>query len=226
MPVTRFTRSRFSSRSMSCLPVSGFSVSSAKITSVGSAPSLPPASFSARLKPSRISLPMPPAGPESVERKPILSSFAACALSAMSIAAPRPNSLKVIHPPRCGDSNHFVVQCPMPFRARTRGVALTGTPDSTAVKRRALELGADLAGIASAATLNAFPPDPRWPQTPDRILPSLKGEIVLVQRLPADAVRAISHVPVQHIEILVQRKIDHMAHSLADEAEHSQKRRS
>ncbi len=27
--------------------------------------------------------------------------------------------------------------------------------------RRAKELGADLAGIASAATLNAFPPDPR-----------------------------------------------------------------
>src|SRR5712671_4646043 len=219
MPVTRFTRSRFSNRSMSCLPVSGFSVSSAKITSVGNAPSLPPASFSARLKPSRISLPMPPAGPESVERKPILSSFAACALSAMSIAAPRPNSLKVIHPPWCGDSNHFVVQCPMPFRARARGVALTGTPDSTAVKRRALELGADLAGIASAATLNAFPPDPRWPQTPDRILPSIKSVIVLVQRIPAGAFRAISNVPVQYMDMLVLRKMDKIAYRLADELE-------
>ena len=39
------------------------------------------------------------------------------------------------------------------------------------VKRRAKELGADLVGIASAATLNAFPPDPRWPQTPSAYRP-------------------------------------------------------
>src|SRR4051812_8803906 len=32
--------------------------------------------------------------------------------------------------------------------------------DAAFVKRRAKELGADLVGIASAATLNAFPPDP------------------------------------------------------------------
>ena len=35
--------------------------------------------------------------------------------------------------------------------------------DAKEVKALALELGADLVGIASAATLNAFPPDPRWP---------------------------------------------------------------
>src|SRR6516165_12758431 len=50
------------------------------------------------------------------------------------------------------------------------------------VKSRAKELGADLVGIASAATLNAFPPDPRWPQTPERISPYCKSVIVLVQR--------------------------------------------
>src|SRR5215212_4613249 len=71
----------------------------------------------------------------------------------------------------------------MPFHARARQAKpLSGTLDSAAVKNRALELGADLAGIASAATLNAFPPDPRWPQTPERILSSIKSVIVLVLR--------------------------------------------
>jgi epoxyqueuosine reductase QueG len=107
----------------------------------------------------------------------------------------------------------------MPFRARTRGVPLTGAPDSAAVKRRALELGADLAGIASAATLNAFPPDPRWPQTPERILPSIKSVIVLVQRIPAGAFRAVSNVPVQYMDMLVLRKMDKVAYRLADELE-------
>ena len=54
-------------------------------------------------------------------------------------------------------------------RALRRGTPLCGPATSKEVKRRALELGADLCGIASAATLNAFPPDPRWPQTPERI---------------------------------------------------------
>src|SRR3954463_6798213 len=103
----------------------------------------------------------------------------------------------------------------MPFRARSRGVALSASPDSGAVKRRALELGADLAGIASCATLNAFPPDPRWPQTPERILPSLKSVIVLVQRIPAGAFRARSNVPVQYMDMLVLRKMDKVAYLMA-----------
>src|SRR5947199_2327335 len=107
----------------------------------------------------------------------------------------------------------------MPFRARRRGVPLTRDPDSAAVKRRALELGADLAGIASAATLNAFPPDPRWPQTPERILPSIKSVIVLVQRIPAGAFRAVSNVPVQYMDMLVLRKMDKVAYRLAEELE-------
>jgi epoxyqueuosine reductase QueG len=107
----------------------------------------------------------------------------------------------------------------MPFRPRARGVPLTGVPDSGAVKRRSLELGADLAGIASAATLNAFPPDPRWPQTPERILPSIRSVIVLVQRIPAGAFRAVSNVPVQYMDMLVLRKMDKVAYRLADELE-------
>ena len=59
-----------------------------------------------------------------------------------------------------------------------------GPIDAAWVKRRAKELGADLVGIASAAALNAFPPDPRWPQTPDRISPYCKSVIVVAQRIP------------------------------------------
>ncbi|HVO15117.1 MAG TPA: hypothetical protein VMV26_07890, partial [Alphaproteobacteria bacterium] len=61
--------------------------------------------------------------------------------------------------------------------------------DAAAVKALAKELGADLVGIASAATLNAFPPDPKWPQTPDRISPYVKSVIVIVQHIPVAAFR-------------------------------------
>ena len=87
------------------------------------------------------------------------------------------------------------------------------------VKRRALELGADLCGIASAATLNAFPPDPRWPQTPDRISPFCKSVIVVVQRIPAGAFRCKSNVPVQYLDMLVLRRMDRIALKLAQEME-------
>ena len=91
--------------------------------------------------------------------------------------------------------------------------------NATTVKRRARELGADLVGIASAATLNAFPPDPRWPQTPDRISPYCKSVIVLVQRIPAGAFRCKTNVPVQYIDMLVLRKMDKVAYALAEELE-------
>jgi epoxyqueuosine reductase QueG len=108
----------------------------------------------------------------------------------------------------------------MPFRARVPSAKPLGkSPDAAAVKRRALELGADLAGIASAATLNAFPPDPRWPQTPERISPYIKSVIVLVQRIPAGAFRTKSNVPVQYMDMLVLRKMDKIAYRLAQEME-------
>jgi epoxyqueuosine reductase QueG len=97
--------------------------------------------------------------------------------------------------------------------------SLGKNPAAAAVKQRARELGADLAGIASAATLNAFPPDPRWPQTPERILPSLKSVVVLAQRIPAGAFRAHSNVPVQYMDMLVLRKMDKVAYRLASELE-------
>src|ERR1700739_1563246 len=90
---------------------------------------------------------------------------------------------------------------------------------STSVKDRARRLGADLCGIASAATLNAFPPDPRWPQTPERISPYVKSVIVIVQRIPVGAFRCKTNVPVQYLDMLVLRRMDRIALKLAQELE-------
>jgi len=94
-----------------------------------------------------------------------------------------------------------------------------GTWTAQRVLERAKELGADLAGIASAATLNAFPPDPRWPQTPERISPYCKSVIVVANRIPAGAFRCKSNVPVQYLDMLVMRKMDKLAYRLAEELE-------
>lgn len=105
-------------------------------------------------------------------------------------------------------------------RPRGRTHPRPPTPlDAAYVKRRAKELGADLVGIASADMLNAFPPDPRWPQTPERILPTCRSVIVIAQRIPAGAFRCKSNTPVQYIDMLVLRKMDKVAYRIAEELE-------
>ena len=104
-------------------------------------------------------------------------------------------------------------------RTLRRGTPLKGPVDSAAVKRRAKELGADLCGIASAATLNAFPPDPRWQQTPERISRYVKSVIVIVQRIPVGAFRCKGNVPVQYLDMLVLRRMDRISLKLAQELE-------
>lgn len=79
--------------------------------------------------------------------------------------------------------------------------------------------GADLVGIASAATLNAFPPDPRWPQTPERISPHVKSVIVIVHHIPVAAFRAKSNIPVQYMDMLVLRRMDRIAYRIAEHLE-------
>ncbi len=102
---------------------------------------------------------------------------------------------------------------------RTEPHRFSAKPTAAEVKQRALALGADLAGIASAATLNAFPPDPRWPQTPERISPYCRSVIVIVQRIPAGAFRCKNNVPVQYMDMMVLRKMDKVAYRLAMELE-------
>jgi len=91
--------------------------------------------------------------------------------------------------------------------------------DAESVKQLARDLGADLVGIASASTLNAFPPDPLWPQTPDRISKSCKSVIVIVSRIPVAAFRAKSGVAVQYIDMLVLRRMDKIAYKIAEALE-------
>ncbi len=93
------------------------------------------------------------------------------------------------------------------------------TMDAAEVKRYAKELGADLVGIASAKTLNAFPPDPLYPQTPERISPYIKSVVVIVQRIPAGAFRCKTNVPVQYIDMLVLRRMDKIAYRLVEALE-------
>src|SRR5262245_26152101 len=87
------------------------------------------------------------------------------------------------------------------------------------VKALARELGADLVGIASAATLNRFPPDPLHPQTPERISPYVKSVIVIVKRIPVGAFRCKTNVPVQYIDMLVLRKMDRIAYQIVEALE-------
>jgi ferredoxin len=84
-----------------------------------------------------------------------------------------------------------------------------------AVKSRALELGADLVGIASAEVLNKFPPDPKYPQTPDRISPHVKSVVVIVQHIPAAVFRCKQMVPVQYMDMVILRRMDKVATKLA-----------
>ncbi len=87
------------------------------------------------------------------------------------------------------------------------------------VKDLAKSFGADLVGIASAEVLNAFPPDPLFPQTPERISPHAKSVIVIVQRIPVGAFRCKTNVPVQYINMLVLRRMDKIAYRVVEALE-------
>src|SRR6516165_6030059 len=88
--------------------------------------------------------------------------------------------------------------------------------DADTVKAYARALGAHLVGVASADTLNAFPPDPRYPQTPERVSPHCRSVIVIVQRIPAGAFRCKQNAAVQYIDMLVLRRMDKIAYRLAE----------
>ena len=76
-PVMKSTLSRLMFFSNSCLPTSGLNWSSPTITSAGSPPSLPPDSFTASRKPSRMSTPSPADGPDKVLTNPTFTLSAA-----------------------------------------------------------------------------------------------------------------------------------------------------
>ncbi|MCW5774461.1 MAG: epoxyqueuosine reductase [Rhodospirillaceae bacterium] len=91
--------------------------------------------------------------------------------------------------------------------------------DAAEVKALAKSLGADQVGIASAQVLNAFPPDPLFPQTPERISKHVKSVIVIAQHIPVAAFRAKQNVCVQYIDMLVLRRMDRIAFRIAETLE-------
>ena len=91
--------------------------------------------------------------------------------------------------------------------------------NSAGIKEFAQSLGADLVGIASAKTLNAFPPDPRWPQTPANISPHIKSVIVIACHIPVAAFRVKHNIAVQYLDMLVLRRMDRIAFKIADHLE-------
>ncbi len=95
----------------------------------------------------------------------------------------------------------------------------TTSIDAAAIKALALELGADKVGIASAATLNQFPPDPLWPQTPDRVSPYCKSVIVIAHRIPVAGFRCKSKIAVQYLDMLVLRRMDRIAYRVVEHLE-------
>lgn len=82
------------------------------------------------------------------------------------------------------------------------------------VKARARALGADGVGIASAAALNANPPDPSHPQVPARIGPGIRSAVAFFKRIPAGAFRASSLACVHHVDQLVLREMDKVGYRI------------
>lgn len=83
------------------------------------------------------------------------------------------------------------------------------------VKAKARALGADGVGVASAAVLDAHPPDPAHPQIPGRIAPGVRSCVAFFKRIPAGAFRARDLACVHHVDQLVLREMDKVGYRLA-----------
>src|SRR5262247_3509514 len=83
------------------------------------------------------------------------------------------------------------------------------------VRAKARELGADGVGIADAAVLNAFPPDPAYPQIPERISPEIRSCVAFFKRIPAGAFRARDNACIHHVDQLVLREMDKVGYRIA-----------
>src|SRR5881296_2753135 len=83
------------------------------------------------------------------------------------------------------------------------------------VKAKARELGADGVGIADAAVLNAYPPDPAHPQIPARISPEIRSCVAFFKRIPAGAFRARDNACIHHVDQLVLREMDRVGYRIA-----------
>src|SRR3972149_5880241 len=83
------------------------------------------------------------------------------------------------------------------------------------VKAKAREREADGVGISSPAVLNPYPPDPKHPQTPERISPDVRSCVAFFKRIPAGAFRARDNACIHHVDQLVLREMDKVGYRLA-----------
>lgn len=100
-------------------------------------------------------------------------------------------------------------------------------PDLTAawVKEKARILGADLVGIASAANMNANPPDPKWPQTPERLWSECRSVIIVAKRMPVGTYRTQDMLVKRMTPHYVMNRLDQvtldLAYALEDAGAHA-----
>ena len=98
-------------------------------------------------------------------------------------------------------------------------ISTSRTFDADEVKALSRAAGADIVGIASAETLNAYPPDPRWPQTPERISPDAKSVIILGMRVPVASFRTREPEPYQMMNMMILRRLDVVARRVSEALE-------
>lgn len=87
------------------------------------------------------------------------------------------------------------------------------------VKSSARSLGADLVGIASAQRMNENPPDPRWPQTPERLWSECKSVVVVALHMPIGTYRAQNALVKRMTPHYVMNRLDQITLDLAYELE-------
>lgn len=92
---------------------------------------------------------------------------------------------------------------------------MTTSITSDLIKSKAKELGADLVGICSAATLNENPPDSRWAQTPGRIWSECRSVISIGKRVPWGLLRTDNKAFKTYPPHLVMSRLDNIALDLS-----------
>jgi len=83
------------------------------------------------------------------------------------------------------------------------------------IKEQAKHMGADLVGICSARVLNENPPDPKWPQVPEKVWQSCRSVIVLAKRIPWGMFQAEGMLPKQSVPHMVMNRLGDIALDLA-----------
>lgn len=86
---------------------------------------------------------------------------------------------------------------------------------SEKIKKKAIELGADLVGVCTANAINEHPPDPRWPQTADKIWRECRSVVAIAKRIPWGSLRQDNELSRTYPPTLVMARLDEIALDLS-----------